>query len=103
MIFTLSIFFVGSAFAKDPLPADMQHYSLQDLYAQCGVYFYQAGDEYKFKKLLNKGTMKFGAGFKNHWRDVTYEVIDMDLSNYEFKQLMDMKFYAWSCYYADMQ
>ena len=90
------------AYAKDPLPADMKHYSLQDLYAQCGVYFYQAGNTYKFKKLMRKGKSKFGANFENHWRATTYEVIDKNLSNYQFKQLMDMKYYAWSCYYADM-
>jgi len=91
-----------SAQAKDPLPNDMKNYSLQDLYAQCGVYFYQAGNVGKFNTLLVKGEAKFGSGFKDHWRKVTMEVISLGLSNYEFKQLMEMKYYAWGCYYADM-
>ncbi len=101
-VITLTATLLSSgAYAKDPLPADMQKYSMQDLYAQCGIYFYQAGEVYKFKKLMRKGKQKFGYNFENHWRTTTYALIDQNLSNYKFKTTME-KYYAWSCYYADM-
>ena len=89
-----------SVFAKDPLPSDMNHLSLQDLHAQCGVYFYAKGNTYKFNQLLTKGKSKY-TNFENAWRNAMMEVISQDLPDNQFNRLME-KYYAWSCYYADM-